>query len=173
METDRLIIRRFKPEDWEDLYEYLSQEEVVKYEPYPVHTAEESREEAKRRVTDNSFWAVCLKETGKLIGNIYLAPGAFDTWELGYVFNENHQKKGYATEAARFLVNYVFQVHNARRIVARCNPLNTPSWRLMERLGMRREGHLHQNIYFKKDAQGNPIWADTYEYAVLAPEWRE
>jgi len=54
-----------------------------------------------------------------------------------------------------------------------CNPLNEPSWRLLERLGMRREGHLIKNIYFKKDECGNPIWADTLEYAVLASEWFE
>ena len=51
-----------------------------------------------------------------------------------------------------------------------CNPVNTTSWRLLERLGMRREGHLIQNIYFKKDENGEPIWSDTFEYAILKNE---
>ena len=61
---------------------------------------------------------------------------------------------------------------SARAVVtAMCNPLNTASWKLMERLGMRREGHLIQNIWFKRDERGEPIWSDTYEYAILADEW--
>lgn len=171
METTRLHIRRFTPDDWRDVFEYLSQEEVVRYEPYDVFTEEQSRQETKCRSEDSHFWAVCLKDSGKVIGNIYLAKQAFDTWELGYVFNKHHQGKGYATEAARVVVDDAFTRQGARRVVAMCNPLNEQSWKLLERLGMRREGHLIQNIYFKKDASGNPLWQDTYEYGILAAEW--
>lgn len=173
METQRLLIRKFKPEDWKDLYEYLSQKEVVKFEPYEVFTEDESKKEAVNRSENNSFWAVCLKDTGKLIGNVYLAKGEFDTWELGYVFNGNYQGKGYATEAAFLLVDNAFKNENAHRVIAMCNPLNSASWKLLERLGLRREGHLKQNIYFKTDSSGAPIWADTYEYGILANEWQE
>ena len=172
MKTERLQLRRFTPDDWLDLFEYLSQEEVVKYEPYEVFTKESSMCEAIRRSENDSFWAVCLKDCGKLIGNIYLSKQDFDTWQLGYVFNAKFHGKGYATEAASALIDEIFSNHNARRIVAMCNPLNEPSWKLLERLGFRREGHLIKNIYFKKDALGNPIWSDTYEYGILAEEWK-
>ena len=171
METDRLIIRKFSTDDWEDLYEYLSDQEVVKYEPYDTFTQEACKQEANRRSGDENFWAVCLKDTDKLIGNIYLVKQDFDTWELGYVFNSNFHGNGYATEAAKALMNTAFRENSARRITAMCNPLNTPSWKVLERLGMRREGHLIKNIYFKKDDSGNPIWADTYEYGILMSEW--
>lgn len=171
METDCLLIRRFTPDDWQDLYEYLSQEAVVKYEPYEPFTEASSKQEAVRRSGDDSFWAVCLKGCEKLIGNIYLSKQEFDTWELGYVFNADYQGKGYATEATQSVVNDAIKNHNARRIIAMCNPLNEPSWKLLERLGMRREGHLRQNIYFKRDSAGYPIWQDTYEYGILAEEW--
>ena len=171
METNRLLIRRFIPDDWRDLHEYLSQEAVVKYEPYGVFTEEASKQEAARRADDSGFWAVCLKDCGKLIGNIYLSKQDFDTWELGYVFNAGFQGVGYATEAAHALVDYVFRNNNARRVVAMCNPLNESSWKLLERLKMRREGQLLQNIYFKTEQDGSPIWQDTYEYAVLCKEW--
>ncbi|MTL92046.1 N-acetyltransferase, partial [Turicibacter sanguinis] len=59
----------------------------------------------------------------------------------------------------------------ARRIVAMCSPLNESSWKLLERIGMRYEGTLLQNVYFKKDEEGKPIWLDTYEYAILKSEW--
>lgn len=171
MDTERLIIRRFCPSDWSDLHEYLSQPEVVKYEPYGTFTEDASKQETQNRTDNDSFWAVCLKDSGKLIGNIYLAKQDFDTWELGYVFNFNYQKKGYAIEAARALVDDAFRVHHARRVTATCNPLNTASWKLLECLGMRREGHLRENIYFKVDENNQPIWADTFEYAVLVSEW--
>ena len=171
MESSRLLIRRFSPDDWRDLFEYLSQETAVKYEPYDVFTQEASKQEAVRRSKDYSFWAVCLKDCRKLIGNIYLSEQKFDTWVLGYVFNSDYHNKGYATEAAQAVVDNVFKNHNAHRVIAMCNPLNVPSWKLLERLGMRREGHLRSNVYFKKDEFGNPLWQDTYEYGILDTEW--
>ena len=155
METKRLLIRRFCPDDWRDLFEYLSQETVVRFEPYEIFTETASMHEAERRSTDHNFWAVCLKDSGKLIGNMYLSKQNFDTWELGYVFNEKHQRKGYATEAAQALLDDIFRNQNARRVVATCNPLNEPSWKLLERLRFRREGHLLKNIYFKKIKMAN------------------
>ncbi|MHC1693677.1 MAG: GNAT family N-acetyltransferase [Eubacteriales bacterium] len=171
MDTSRLYIRPFNPDDWKDLHEYLSQEQTVKYEPYGVFTEQDSRLEATSRSTNPAFLAVCLKDSGKLIGNIYLSEKEFDTWELGYVFNSRYTGQGYATEAARAVMDDAFKNKSARRITAMCNPLNVRSWRLLERLGMRREGCLLQNIYFKRDSNGNPIWVDTYQYAVLAHEW--
>jgi RimJ/RimL family protein N-acetyltransferase len=171
--TSRLTIRRFAPQDGPDLYEYLSDPEVVRYEPYDVFSMEASQREAERRANDDAFWAVCLTDGQKLIGNIYLSKGDFDTWELGYVFNAAYQGKGYASESAGALIQHVISTHNARRITAYCNPENEKSWHLMERLGMRREGHLIQSVYHKKDENGNPVWHDTFEYAVLASEWLE
>lgn len=112
-----------------------------------------------------------MKDSNKLIGNVYLSKQDFNTWELGYVFNSHYHGKGYATEASQALVNDVFKSKNARRVIAMYNPLNESSWKLLERLGMRREGHLVQNIYFKKDNNDQPIWADTFEYGILATEW--
>lgn len=171
IETTRLILRPFEPQDWQALHEYLSDGEVVQFEPYLPFTEEESKREAIRRAIDSAFWAVCLRETGTLIGNLYFDEQAYGTWELGYVLSRRFQKMGYATEAATALIADAVQNRGARRIVAMCNPLNTASWNLLERLHFRREGHLRQNIYFKKDEAGNPIWADTYTYAILASEW--
>ncbi len=171
MQTERLIIRRFDSSDWKDLYEYLSDEKVAKYEPYEVFTEEGCKTEAINRSKDRRCWAVCLKDSGKLIGNVYLSKLDFNTWELGYAFNVNYQGMGYATEASYALVDDVFKNHNAHRVSAMCNPLNESSWKLLERLGMRREGYLIKNIYFKKDKENKPIWCDTYEYGILASEW--
>lgn len=63
--------------------------------------------------------------------------------------------------------------HHAHRILAMCNPLNTASWKLMERLNMRREAHHIKNNWFFKDENGSPIWQDTYKYAILKEEWQK
>lgn len=170
--TPRLLLRRFAPDDWQDLHAYLSDPEVVRYEPYAPFTEAQSREEVFRRAADPAFWAVCLRDDGTVIGNLYLAEREFGAWELGYVFNARFQGHGYATESARALLDHAFGALGARRIVANCNPDNGSSWRLLERLGLRREGHLRQNISFKTDATGASVWVDTYEYAMLAWEWK-
>ena len=69
------------------------------------------------------------------------------------------------------LIDFIVQNKSAHRIYAMCNPKNKASWRLLERLAFRKEGHLVKNVYFKYDADGNPLWADTYIYAILAAEW--
>jgi RimJ/RimL family protein N-acetyltransferase len=168
--TERLIIRRFTRDDWQDLYEYLSNKNVVFYEPYDVLTEEQCKEEAINRSNNESFWAVCLK-SNKVIGNLYFEKKDFDAWELGYVFNEKFHNRGYATESVKALFNYAFTELGARRIIAMCSPKNEPSWKLLERMNMRKEGHRLQTVYFKKDENDQPIWLDTYEYALLASEW--
>jgi RimJ/RimL family protein N-acetyltransferase len=85
LETERLTIRAFRPDDWRDLHEYLSQPETVRYEPYEPFSLDEAKREAERRANDENFYAVCLKESVKLIGNIYLAERDFDAAEIGFV----------------------------------------------------------------------------------------
>jgi RimJ/RimL family protein N-acetyltransferase len=170
IETKRLIVRYFEETDSNDLYDYLSKDEVVKYEPYSTYSYEEAVLEAKRRSKDKDFYAVTLKD-GKVIGNLYLAKGDFNTWELGYVFNSDFWSQGYAFESAKALISYAYEKLGARRIIAMCDPMNEQSWKLLERLKFRREGVLRKNIYFFKDDEGNPIWKDTYEYGMLKEEW--
>lgn len=172
LETERLIIRRFRANDWSDLYEYLSDPQVVKFEPYGPQSVEQCRIEAAKRAEHPAFYAVCLKDNGRLVGNLYLQPSEFNTWEFGFVFNKRYQGQGYATESARALIDFAFCQLNARRITAACSNENERSWKLLERLGMRREGLLLQNVWFKKDSEGNPIWFDSYLYALLDSEWR-
>ncbi len=95
--TDRLVIRKFKENDGKDLHEYFSNPNVLEFEPYKPCSKEKSYIEAKRRADDERFLAVCLK-SGKLIGNFYFAKEEFETWEVGYVFNDKYWGNGYATE---------------------------------------------------------------------------
>lgn len=175
MESKRLSIRRFRPDDWQDLYEYLSQDEVLKYEPETANTEAQCRQKAEERSQGNDFFAVCLRETGKMIGHLYFSrtePHEFLTWELGYIFNPAYYGQGYAMEACLRIIQYAFVELRAHRIIALCSPENTASWRLLERLSMRREGHFKKPAYFRADIDGRALWHDAYQYAILEEEWK-
>ena len=166
LQTDRLRLRRFQDSDLQDLYEYLSDEEVVRHEPYKPMSLEETKNNLVWRVSTDEMIAVELKENHKLIGNVYFGKRDFDSFELGYVFNRSFWGKGYACEACKAVIGQAF-ADGAHRIYAECDPQNAGSWKLLERLGFKREAHLRQNVYFWKDEQGNPIWKDSYVYAAL------
>ena len=174
LESERLILRDFDSSDGNELFEYLSDPDVVRYEPYETYTLVEAINEAASRENNKAFIAICLKESGKLIGNLYYSktePDYIDTYEIGYVFNREFQGKGYATEAVKRLLDHIFSNLKAHRVVAFCNPENTPSWNLLERLGFRREAERIDNMFFKRDAKGNPLWFNSYQYALLANEY--
>ncbi|MBI9011392.1 MAG: GNAT family N-acetyltransferase [Clostridiales bacterium] len=175
-ETERLLIRRFELEDAEDIYDYLSKEEVVKYEPYDILKPCEKEEEARYRKESDRFLAVVLKSSGKVIGNLYyvhVEPEHFLTWEFGYVFHSDYWHKGLATEATEGLLSYLFNKKNAHRVIAKCNPKNSASWRLLERLQMRKEAEFKEAAYFVKKEDGSPDWHDAYLYAILECDYYE
>lgn len=168
-ETERLILRRYKEEDLQDLYEYLSNSKVVEFEPYKPMTMEEVKGNLEWRISTDEMIAVELKETGKMIGNVYLGKRDFDSLEIGYVFHEAYWKKGYANESCKKLIELAFQ-NGIHRIYAECDPVNQNSWGLLEKMGFEREAYFKKNVYFWKDEQDKPIWKDTYVYAMLNEE---
>lgn len=165
-ETERLILRRYRPSDLQDLYEYLCDPEVVKFEPYKPMTVDEVRENLAWRISTDEMIAVERRSDGKMIGNVYLGKREFDALEIGYVFRRDAWGQGYAKESCAALICRAF-AQGVHRIYAECDPENTGSWGLLEALGFVREAHLRKNVYFWKDESGCPIWKDTFLYARL------
>ena len=165
-ETERLILRRYKKEDLEDLFEYLSDPEVVKYEPYKPMTLKETEDNLRWRIGTDEMIAVELKSSHKMIGNVYLGKREFEALEIGYVFNRDYWGNGYAAESCKALIGQAFS-NGIHRIYAECDPQNNRSWKLLEALGFQREAHFRKNVYFWKDETDRPIWKDTYVYAKL------
>lgn len=169
IETKELIIRNFELSDEEDLCEYMLQRVNAEFEAYPDFTCEKAKNEIKYRTQSDEFYAIELKKEHKVIGNIYLGKRDFNSRELGYVLNVNYQHKGYGSAAGEVAIKYMFG-QGVHRIYAESAPQNTPSWKLMEKLGMKREAHFRKNVTFHNDKNGNPIYWDTYVYAILNPE---
>lgn len=148
--TERLIIRNYEEKDLNDLYEYLSDEEVVRFEPYTAMNLDDVKKNLEWRISSDEIFALELKENGKMIGNIFLGKRECETLELGYVLNRNFWGNGYAFEACSAMCGNVFS-KGIHRLEANCDPNNAASWKLLERLGFVREGHLRKDIYFRKD----------------------
>ncbi|MGN0738659.1 MAG: GNAT family N-acetyltransferase [Treponema sp.] len=165
-ETQRLILRRYRKDDLDDLFEYLSDSEVVKYEPYKPMSKSETEQNLEWRISTEEMIAVELKENHKMIGNVYLGKRDFNSLEIGYVFNKKYWGKGYAKESCARLIENAFE-NGTHRIFAECDPQNQNSCKLLESLNFLREAHLKQNVYFWKDENNNPLWKDTYIYSRL------
>lgn len=166
IETERLLLRNFEESDYDDLFEFLVQRKEDDFEAYPDITYENGREHLAYRVHNDEFVAIQLKETGKIIGNVYVGNRDFEAKELGYIVNKNYQRQGYAKEAITEVLKEVFK-DGVHRVFAECDPRNECSWRLLENLSFTREAFFKQNVYFKKDENGRPVWQDTYVYCLL------
>jgi RimJ/RimL family protein N-acetyltransferase len=168
--TNKLVLRAFSSADAQDLYEYLSYERVYRFEPGAPIDLNRAQKMADELCASPNFWAVELESQRKLIGQLYfqqIKPLHLQTWELGYILSPAYQRQGYASEAVGALLNYAFSTVNIHRVVAHCNPQNLASWKLLEKLGFQREGLLRQNIFFRLDDAGEPVWTDSYVYALL------
>lgn len=108
IETERLILRRFCKSDLQDLYEYLSDEEVVRFEPCKPMDWQEVENTLNWRMTTEEMLAVELKASGKMIGNVYLGQRDFEARELGFVFNRQYWGQGYARESCKALMQHAF-----------------------------------------------------------------
>lgn len=168
--TSRLWIRQFEPQDYISLFEYLSDPTIYRFEPGQPISLERAKDLALERSQGHDFWSVILKSNQKMIGHLYFKqtePRAFLTWELGYIFNPAFHHHGYATEAASQLLAYGFRHFGIHRVIAHCHPENIASWKVLENIGMKREGHFRKNVFFRTTTDGHALWVDTFEYAIL------
>jgi RimJ/RimL family protein N-acetyltransferase len=175
IETERLVLRRWHRDDVEALFEQQSDPAVAAYLPREVRDREEAEAALAARIAsrglagddDEISLAVERREDGRVIGDLtlWLRSAEWAQAEIGYVFSPAAAGQGYATEAARALVDVAFDALAAHRVYARADARNEASTRLLERLGMRCEARFRENQIFKG------VWCEEVVYAVLASEW--
>ena len=175
LETERLLLRPFEMRDLDDMYAYHSLPEVARYVYWEPKSRAETELALKRRLADETLarqgdvlvLAVIPRERNVIAGEVMLfhRSETHKQGEIGFVFNPAYHGKGYATEAARKMLDLGFGVFDFHRIFGRCDARNTSSAKLMERLGMRREAHFVENEFFKG------AWGDEFVYAILQREW--
>ena len=152
LRTDRLVLRNFRPDDWEALHElavWYQASEWAKYDhPWPTQE-EEVKGMAEWLSGEEGFLAVCLKETGRLIGLLNIHRKQEEDGRvhgLGYVFHPDYHGQGYATEACRAGLDQVFGPWEADRITTGTHPDNEPSLRLLAKLGLKEIGEGEHTI---------------------------
>jgi RimJ/RimL family protein N-acetyltransferase len=146
LETDRLVIRNFRVEDWHELQElaiaYQASEEAKFEPPWPT-SDEEVKGMASWFAGGDSYLAVWLKEAGKLIGLVAIERREGQEQRLhnlGYVFHPGYHGYGYATEGCKAAMAYVFGPLEADGILTGTHPDNKASVALLNRLGLRAIG---------------------------------
>ena len=175
--TQRLLIRRVQVEDADALWRYRRLPEVCDW----ITSAPDDADAFVAYFSDPHRLEVTLavEHDGIVVGDLYL--GIEDAWaqtevkeaargvqaEIGWAFDPAYGGRGLATEAAAAMLEICFGGLGLRRVVASCFAGNTPSWRLMERIGMRRESHAVSESLHRSGR-----WLDGYGYAMLAEEWR-
>ena len=176
-ETERLLIRNFKKNDWEDLLEMVQQyeaSELAKYDYQWPQTAEEIRGVVNWFGKGDSFVAVELKSENKVIGFISLVHNDKITDEkvhsLGYIFNSNYHNKGYAYESCMNILEYLFTELEINRIITGTAVKNERSCNLLNKLGFFEKGQ--ENKSLRMDKEGNPIEFLAAEYWLIDNDWK-
>ncbi len=172
LETERLVLRPFRPDDAEALFRCLGDPALLEFKPFHPYSSTQCAEIARKRSKDNSYRAICLKG-GPMIGEIFLTNSDNGTMEIGFIIERARQNFGYATEAASEVIDFAFRERAAKRIVAVTGSANLASRRVLEKCHMRLEDVRRQNTYLKTDENGDPVWEDTCVYALLRNDWTQ
>jgi RimJ/RimL family protein N-acetyltransferase len=174
LETERLILRDFVGDDWQRVLEYQSDPLYLRYYEWTERTPGAAQEfvgwfldHQKQNPRIKFQLAITLKLNHLLIGNCGIRmdkPGALQA-DIGYELDPKHWNQGYATEAARAIMDFGFVHFHFHRVWSWCVADNVGSAHVLEKLGMRLEGRLRENEYYRDR------WWDTLMYGILSDEW--
>lgn len=171
--NEKLFLREFTQYDWIDVHKYASQEIVCRYQTWGPNTEEDSKEfiqdvldEATQTPRERYVFAIIYQEA--LIGavEIMIKDFANKVGEIGYIVNPDYWGKGVATQSAKLMITFGFETLKLHRICATCDPRNIGSAKVLEKVGMLKEGVLRENMLMK-----DGVWRDSFLYSVLKQEW--
>lgn len=173
MHTERLTLRPIAAADFDDVHAYMARDDVATWLLEDAYTFEKSVEKHPsysdriRFENDDDLLLVAIEFESRVIGDLDLTAKSMSEGlvEIGWRMHPDFQGRGLATEAARGLLALAFGPIGARRAIANLDARNGASAAMCERIGMRREAHHLQDMWFKGD------WSDTLVYAILATEW--
>jgi RimJ/RimL family protein N-acetyltransferase len=172
--TERLTLSPLTRADVPALFAYRALDDVARYQHWQPRDIDDARrfvdELAAVEFDVPGTWCqfgIRLRESGALVGDLgvhFFEDGR--QAEIGFTLAPSSQRRGYGTEAVTAVIAYLFGRLNKHRVIASVDPRNEPSVRLLARVGMRREAHHRQSLWFKGE------WADDLVFAILASEWQ-
>ena len=170
IQTKHLQVRNFNENDWPYLFEYTKLPQVMRYITSGTQTIGEAMKFVHQNIEGKpKAFAIVLQETNLLIGHITFNPyNGEHTYELGWIIHPEFQNRGYATEAVKAFMLHVFRYLKTHRLIAICPVENIASWRVMEKIGMRKEAHYRKSLPY-----GEHDWLDEYMYAILRADLQD
>jgi RimJ/RimL family protein N-acetyltransferase len=176
--TERLTLRRATPADAAATYAYRSDPAVAEWVTRLLPTDRSAYDEWYASA-DVLAKTILVEHEGEVVGDLML--DVRDGWaqlevaadaegveaELGWVLSPTHRGRGFGTEAVAALLAIAFEQLGVRRVTAGCFAVNEASWKLMERVGMRREAHTLRDGLHRELG-----WMDGFQYGLLVEEWR-
>ena len=175
IETERLTLRRFIMDDFAAVHSYVSCAENVAYMVWEPNSEEQTYAFINMAISKaeecpclNYQYAAVLKESGKLIGACNLALSG-DEAEIGWILHRDFWKRGFGAEMGKRLLEFGFDTLQLHRILAHCDAENEASYRVMEKIGMRREGLFIEARPANKNSTAK--YSDELAYAATKNEW--
>lgn len=149
LETERLILRRYKESDIDAIYEMITDERLAKYIKFPKLTKEEELECINQWIKDADDskyekWVIERKSDGVVVGNIDVntVVKKHNYCNVGYTIRYDYWGNGYATEALKCVSDYLLNNRGYYLVECSCNELNKQSSRVMEKAGFRKDGYI-------------------------------
>ena len=173
LETERLVIRPIQLDDKVNIFEYRSDTETNKYQswiPKTINDVESFINGIAKQINIPETWfqfVLIEKESQKVIGDlgVHFWDKQNEQVEIGCTLNKNFHHNGYATEAVKRIIDFLFVELKKHRIVASIDPNNESSIRLVERIGFRKEAHFVESLFV------NETWVDDLIYALIEKNW--
>ncbi len=174
LKTNRLVIRPISLADKHEVYIYRNDKQVNRYQgwiPETIEDVEDFIAKTASQINQPDSWfqlVIIEKSSQKLIGDIglHFIGDENEQVEIGCTLHKDFQNKGYATEALKTVIAFLFNDLQKHRITTSIDPQNLPSIRLVERLGFRNEAHFVKSLWL------NGQWCDDVVYALLGEEWK-
>ena len=164
-----------RKKDWIDVHKYASQPIVCQYQPWGPNTEIDSKDFVKQVVEDAKLaprsryvFAVFDQENNQMIGSgeFNLRDPSNKVGEIAYIINPDFWGKGIATEVAKLLIEFGFKAFHLHRIYATCDPRNSGSIKVLEKIGMTKEGRMREDLSIQDR------WRDSLLYSILEQEFR-
>lgn len=174
IETERLLLRDFRREDWRSVHEYAVDPEVFRHMPWGPNSEDETRAFVERAIASGleeprlKFeLAITLRSDGRLIGGggVRAADESLRSADMGYCLRRDAWGEGVGTEVARGLVAFGFARLGVHRIWATCDTENTRSAHVLEKAGMKLEGTMRDDTWLRGQ------WRSSRLYSILESEW--
>lgn len=174
LETNRLLIRPIQLNDAKPVFNYRSDSFINQYQGWIPKTLNDVHDfinnKTSQEINQPETWfqfVIIKKSNNQLIGDVgihFIDNDGFQV-ELGCTLDKNYHGKGFATEALKTVIDFIFTQLHKRRIIVSLDPRNNSSLRLIERLGFRKEAHFKQSLFINNE------WVDDLVFAILKDEW--